>query len=116
MLAEAVDAEVVVEDRVRADAGRAELVAGQRQRLGELLADAGRVELGQPLGADHVPDAVELAGAAVGVHARGHRRGAPRPRRRRARRRESGPGPVSAPATDATAYQRSTPGSPVVSA
>ena len=29
---------------------------------------------------------------------------------------DSGPGPVSAPATEAIAYHRSTPGSPVVSA
>ena len=114
--AEAVDAEIVVEDRVGADARRAELVAGQRQRLGELLADPGRVELGQPLGADHVPEAVELPAVAVDVHLRGRRPARPRspasPRRRpRAGRPRSRHRP-----REATAYQRSTPGSPVVSA
>jgi hypothetical protein len=75
VLAEAVHAEVVVEDRVSADAGRSELVARQRQRLGELLADAGRVELRQALGADHVPDAVQAPAVAVDVHADADRPG-----------------------------------------
>ena len=65
----AVDAEVVVEDGVGTHGPHAELVVGQAQRLGELVADvpAARsdavVELRQALGADHrTPRSVQRPG------------------------------------------------------
>ena len=71
-------------------------------------------DLRQVLGADHVPDRVELAGAAVGLHLRrdgGGRTG----EGVAATASDSSPGSASTAATDETEYQRSTPGSPVVS-
>ena len=57
----AVDAEVVVEDRMGVHRPHSELVVGEAQRLGELVADVPAavadavVELGEALGTDHRP-------------------------------------------------------------
>jgi hypothetical protein len=75
----AVDAELVVQDRVGANALGAELGHRHAERLGEVLADRlpARLlvveELRDMLGADEVPHQVEPAAVAVGSNHRGHR-------------------------------------------